>query len=111
MIATVKDQAEQLTTLMPTAARYLASSRELEIEFGPYFKSRWAIDALQMIRAGDQGWEQIESPTSAELSDVVIWEGGDVIEFPAIDQHYSIPALLRGQFGSRQWMQQLQSLR
>jgi len=60
-----------------------------------------------MIRRGEEGWEPIPSPNGAELSQVVIWEGGDVVEFPAIDQHFSIPALLRGQLGSKKWMQQL----
>lgn len=91
----------------PSAARYLPESRELEIEFGPHFKGRWAVDSLQMIRMGEQGWEPILSPSDAELSNVVLWEGGDVVEFSDIDQHYSIPALLRGQLGSKQWMKQL----
>lgn len=91
----------------PTAARYLPSSRELEIEFGAHFKGRWAIDSLQMIRRGEKGWEPLLAPSDRELSEVIIWEGGDVVEFPAIDQHYSIPALLRGQLGSKHWMQQL----
>ena len=78
--------------------------------FGFYFKGRWAVDSLQMIRRGKDGWEPVPTPTDAELPHVVIWEGGDVIEFPEIDQHYSIPGLLRGQLGSKQWMQQLSNL-
>ncbi len=97
----------QFVSFLPTAARYLPGSRELEIEFGPYFRGRWAIDSLQMIRRGEEGWEPIPSPNDTELSQVIIWEGGDVVEFPAIDQHFSIPALLRGQLGSKRWMQQL----
>lgn len=110
MVATtVQNQTKPLSIAVPTVARYLEASRELEIEFGPYFKGRWAIDALQMIRIGEHGWESVESPTHADLSEVIIWEGGDVVEFPKIDQHYSITALLRGQFGSRQWMQKLEA--
>jgi hypothetical protein len=107
MATTTTDSPVQPQTTIPTAVRYLSDSRELEIEFGPHFKGRWAIDALQMLRRGEHGWESIPAPTDAELSDVVLWGGGDVIEFPAIDQHYSIPALLRGQLGSKQWMEQL----
>lgn len=95
----------------PTTARYLTNSRELEIEFGAHFKGRWTVDSLQMIRRGAKGWEPISSPSDADLSEVVIWEGGDVVKFPALDQHYSIPALLRGQLGSKQWMQKLSSTR
>lgn len=99
-------QPEQLLHA-PTSAKYLPDSRELEIEFGPYFKGKWAIDSLQMIRYGQSGWEPIPRPSDADLLDVVLWAGGNVVEFPAIDQHYSIPALLRGQLGSKAWMQQL----
>lgn len=106
---TPQSQTQPSVTQVPTAARYLPESRELEIEFGPHFKGRWAVDSLQMLRRGEQGWEPISPPTDAELSDVTIWEGGDVIEFPAIDQHYSVSALLRGQLGSKRWMQQLLS--
>lgn len=106
-ITTSQSQAQPSVTQVPTAARYIPESRELEIEFGPYFKGRWAIDSLQMIHRGEPGWEQISPPTDAELADITIWEGGDVIEFPAIDQHYSISALLLGQLGSKRWMQQL----
>ncbi len=60
-----------------------------------------------MIRRGEHGWKPVSSPSDADLSDVIIWEGGDVIEFPTLDQHYSIPALMRGQLGSKQWMQKL----
>lgn len=91
----------------PTAVQYLPDSRELEISFGKHFKGRWAIDSLQMLRIGSNGWETLPPPTDAELSEVILWEGKDVVEFPLIDQHYSIPALLRGQLGSKQWMQQL----
>jgi hypothetical protein len=107
MTTTTTQGQVQPQMAIPTVARYLAESRELEIEFGPHFKGRWAIDSLQMLRRGEHGWEAIPSPTDEELSKVIIWGGGDVIEFPAIDQHYSIPALLRGQLGSKQWMQQL----
>jgi hypothetical protein len=109
MATTTAQSPVQLQTAIPTAVRYLPDSRELEIEFGSHFKGRWAIDALQMLRRGDHGWESIPAPTDAELSNVVLWGGGDVIEFPAIDQHYSISALLRGQLGSKQWMKQLRA--
>ncbi|MGD1864087.1 MAG: hypothetical protein ACFB0D_05995 [Phormidesmis sp.] len=109
MLAAEQVQSPQATTqgLVPTSARYLPASRELEIAFGNHFKGRWSVDSLQMLRIGEHGWEQLHQPTDAELSEVVIWAGKDVVEFPAIDQHYSIPALLRGQLGSKQWMQQI----
>lgn len=103
----ITSQAQPQILEKPTAARYLPDSRELEIEFGTHFKGRWAIDSLQMIRRGETGWEPISPPSDAELLEVIIWEGGDVVEFPTIDQHYSIPALLRGQLGSKQWMQKI----
>lgn len=101
------DQIQQQTTPTPTSVRYLADSRELEISFGKYFKGRWSVEALQMMRIGENGWESLPTPTDAELADVMLWEGGDVVEFSAIDQHYSIAALLRGQLGSKQWMEKL----
>ncbi len=109
MEITAAQSPVQPQTAIPTAVRYLPDSRELEMEFGPHFKGRWAIDALQMLRRGEHGWESIPAPSEAELSTVVLWGGGDVIEFPAIDQHYSVPALLRGQLGSKQWMEQLRA--
>lgn len=104
---TALDPAPSQVLQHPTAARYLPDSRELEIEFGPHFKGQWAVDSLQMIRRGEEGWEPILSPTDTELSNVVLWKGGDVVEFPNLDQHYSIPALLRGQLGSKKWMENL----
>ncbi|MEO0455996.1 MAG: hypothetical protein AAF152_05340 [Cyanobacteria bacterium P01_A01_bin.114] len=53
--------------------------------------------------------QSLPAPTDEKLSDVVIWEGGNVVEFSTIDQHYSIPALLRGQLGSKRWMERLSS--
>lgn len=91
----------------PTAARYLTESRELEIEFGSYFRGRWSVASLQMIRRGETGWEPLPTPSNEDLTDVLLLEGGDVVEFPTIDQHYSVPALLRGQLGSKKWMHQL----
>lgn len=110
MIAATQRQPEQDSIHpTPTSARYLAESRELEIDFGSHFKGRWAIDSLQMIRRGENGWEPVLSPSDSELASVILWEGGDVVEFPDLDQHYSIPALLRGQLGSKKWMQKLLS--
>ncbi len=60
-----------------------------------------------MVRIGENGWEALRAPTDTELSDVMLWEGGDVVKFPTIDQRYSIAALLRGQLGSKQWMEKL----
>ena len=91
----------------PTAARYLQESRELEIEFGLCFRSQWPIDSLQMLCRGEAGWQPLPRPTDEQLSEVIIWEGKDVVEFPIIDQHFSIAALLRGQLGSERWMRQL----
>ena len=76
---TARNPVQPVTSLLPTAARYLPESRELEIEFGSHFKGRWSVDSLQMIHRGRDAWEPLPTPTDAELAEVLLWESGDVV--------------------------------
>ena len=97
--------------VLPIEARFIPDSRELEIEFNNGSKYRWLVDALEMKQRTNQGWQLVPKPTDQQLDNVEIWNNGEVIEFTDIEQCFSIPGLMRGQLGSKKWMQELLSNR
>ena len=97
--------------VFPIEARFIADSRELEIEFNNSSRYRWLVDALEMKQRTDQGWQLIPKPDNQQLENVEVWNNGEVVEFINIEQCFSIPGLMRGQLGSKKWMQELLSNR
>ena len=97
--------------VLPIEARFIPGSRELEIEFNNGSRYRWLVDALEMKEKTRNGWHLISRPSEEQLAAVEIWNNGEVVEFIDIEQCFSIPGLMRGQLGSKRWMQELLSAR
>jgi hypothetical protein len=92
----------------PLKGRFIADSRELEIEFNTGSRYRWPIDTLEMKAKNSNGcWQLIPKPENQQLANIEIWNNGEVVEFADIEQCFSIPGLMCGQLGSEQWMQKL----
>lgn len=91
----------------PVEGRFIADSRELEITFNTGSKYRWPVDALEMKERTSEGWQLIPRPDNRQLENVEIWNNREVVEFVDLEQCFSIPGLMRGQLGSKQWMQAL----
>ncbi len=91
------------------AARYLPQSRELEITFNTGALYRWPVDSLQMQEKTASGWQSISPPTNEQLANVRLWPHKEVVEFTDIEQYFEVAALMRGQLGSRRWMNHLLS--
>lgn len=104
-------EAEIQVGVLPIEARFVPESRELEIEFNNGSKYRWLVDALEMKERTSDGWQLISKPSNQQLVNVEIWNNNEVVEFTDIEQCFSIPGLMRGQLGSKKWMQELLSER
>ena len=97
--------------VLPIEAKFIPGSRELEIEFNNGSRYRWLVDTLEMKERTQDGWRPIPKPSDQQLADVEIWNNGEVVEFVDIEQCFSVPGLMRGQLGSKRWMQELLSAR
>lgn len=93
--------------VIPVKGRFIPDSRELEIEFNTGSRYRWPIDALEMKAKIGEEWQPIPRPENRQLTNVEIWNNGEVVEFTDLEQCFSIPGLIRGQLGSKKWMQEL----
>ncbi|MGB3788051.1 MAG: hypothetical protein WA949_08575 [Phormidesmis sp.] len=62
----------------PIEGRFIADSRELEIEFNTGSKYRWPVDALEMKERTSQGWRPIQRPENHQLVNIEIWNNGEV---------------------------------
>ena len=93
----------------PLEACYIAQSRELEVRFNTGALYRWPVDSLQMQEKTASGWKNISPPTDEQLVNVRLWPHKEVVEFADIEQCFEISALMRGQLGSKQWMEELLS--
>ena len=91
----------------PLEARYVAESRELEIRFNTGACYRWPVDSLQMQTKTADGWVEMLALTNEQLANVRLWPHKEVVEFANIEQCFEIAALMRGQLGSKRWMQKL----
>ena len=89
----------------PVAARFLPESRELEIKFNTDMRCRWPVDSLQFIRSIDGCLSDINPrPSDEQLAEVVLWPNGEVVEFVSVEQGFEVAALMRGELGSKRWM-------
>lgn len=104
---TMTTQPDLIAGIEPVKARYLAESRALEIEFNIGSVYRWPVDSLQMRNYTESRWIDAPRPTDEQLINVEIWPHGEVVEFTDIEQCFEIAQLMRGQLGSKQWMEKL----
>lgn len=99
-----------MSDVLSISARYLVQSRELEITFNTGARYHWPIDSLQMQEKTADGWQDIPKPSDEQLANVRLWPHKEVVEFSNIEQCFEIAALMRGQLGSKRWMEKLLSL-
>lgn len=97
------------TGVEPVEACYVAQSRELEIVFNTGARYRWPVDSLEMREKTVDGWQDMPEPTDEQLAKVRLWPHKEVVEFSNIEQCFEIAALMRGQLGSKRWMERLLS--
>ncbi|MGB3767758.1 MAG: hypothetical protein WA947_14475 [Phormidesmis sp.] len=92
----------------PIAAKFLPRSRELEIEFNTGMRCRWPVDHLQFTRSVNGCLSNIDPrPTDEQLAETELWPSGEVVEFVSIEQAFEVAALMRGELGSKRWMDSL----
>ena len=81
--------------LKPTAVRYLAEVRSLEIEFENGSSYRYPVDQLNFSRWDGNAYISLEPrPTDADLETVVLWPNGEIVEFETIDQGFEVAQLI-----------------
>ena len=80
--------------LKPVAARYLALTRSLEIEFENGSSYRYPVDRLDFSRWDGTAYVPLEpKPTDTDLESVVLWPNGEIVEFENIDQGFEVAQL------------------
>jgi hypothetical protein len=95
-------------TIKATQARFIAETRQLEIVFNNGAEYRWPVDALEMLVFSNGEWSNLyPRPHDEQLKEVEIWPGGEIVEFPQINQGFEISELVRGKLGSEAWMRSL----
>lgn len=95
--ATRRGEAELLTEPLATSARFDRRSRCVVIELNKGSTLTVPVDLLQgLAEASAKDLSQIEIPSP-----------GCEIEWPTLDQQFTIRGLLAGRFGTRRWMENL----
>lgn len=95
---------------LATAARYVASSRELELTLDDGSRHLIPVDKLEMVERVDSAFAQIAPPTDEQLSDVKVWGGGSAIYWESIEQVFRVDELMDGIYGRPAWMESLSVL-
>ncbi|MEL7067774.1 MAG: DUF2442 domain-containing protein [Cyanobacteria bacterium J06581_3] len=92
---------------LATAARYIASSRELELTLDDGSRHLIPVDRLEMVDSVENDFLPIAKPSDKQLSDVKVWGGGSAIYWELIEQVFRVDELLAGVYGRRAWMESL----
>lgn len=92
---------------LATSARYIASSRELELTLDDGSRHLVPMDRLEMVESTPTVFVQIASPTDEQLSDVQVWGGGSAIYWESIEQVFRVDELMAGIYGRPAWMESL----
>jgi len=79
---------------------------QLEIIFSTGMRSQWPLKILQFAKRVN-GVLVNFYPNAEALAEVEVWPSGEVIEFPQVDQAFQVSALMRGEVGNAEWMEQL----
>lgn len=95
--ATQRGDAELLTEPLATSARFDRRSRCVVIQLNKGSTLTVPVNLLQGLAEA----------SVKDLSQIVILSPGCEIEWPALDQQFSIQGLLAGRFGTRRWMDNL----
>ncbi|MEL6261462.1 MAG: DUF2442 domain-containing protein [Cyanobacteria bacterium J06626_6] len=89
------------------SARYIVSSRELEITLDDGSRHLIPVDRLEMVESTPDAYVPIARPTDKQLSDVKVWGGGSAIYWKTIEQVFRVDELLAGIYGRPAWMESL----
>ena len=95
--ATRRGEEELLTEPLATSARFDRRSRCVVIELNKGSTLCVPVDLLQGLTGA----------SLKDLSRIEIPNPGCEIEWPALDQQFTIQGLLAGRFGTRRWMDDL----
>ncbi len=95
--ATLRGEAELQTEPLATAARFDRRTRCVIITLNKGSTLSVPVDLLQGLAEA----------TLKDLAQIEIPSPGCEIEWPTLDQQFSIQGLLAGRFGTRRWMAEL----
>jgi len=95
--ATRRGEEELRTEPLATSARFDRQSRCVVIELNKGSTLSVPVDRLQGLAGA----------SLKDLSRIEIPNPGCEIEWPALDQQFTIQGLLAGRFGTRRWMEEL----
>lgn len=80
-----------------TAVRYDARTRRVTLSMSNRSELSVPVELLQGL----------SEATPTQLKDVVVMPVGTAIEWPQLDQQFSVAGLLAGVFGTKSWMREL----
>ena len=81
--------------LKPTSVQYIADMRSLEIKFENVISYCYPVDLLNFSRWDGNAYVPLTpAPTDADLEVVVLWPGGEIIEFETISQGFEVSQLV-----------------
>lgn len=98
--ATRRGEDELRSEPLVTSARFDRKSRRVVVELNKGSTLSIPVDLLQGL----------SDASDKDLARIEILNPGCEIEWPALDQQFSILGLLAGRFGTRRWMQSLECL-
>ncbi len=92
-----RGRAIEQSPLRAVAVRYDGRSKRVVMDLANGCSFAFPAEVAQGLRGA----------TRAQLSTIMILPMGDVLYWPELDAHLSVPGLLLGVFGSRRWMQEI----
>lgn len=92
---------------LATVARYIVSSRELELTLDDGSRHLIPVDRLEMVESVENNFAPISKPTDEQLSDVKVWGGGSAVYWESIEQVFRVDELMAGVYGRPAWMESL----
>ena len=95
---------------LAVSARYLASSRELELTLDDDSRHLIPVDRLEMVESAADAYVSIAKPTDEQLGDVKVWGGGSAVYWEPIEQVFRVDELIAGVYGRPAWMESLSAL-
>ncbi|MEL6472353.1 MAG: hypothetical protein AAFQ74_21725 [Cyanobacteria bacterium J06623_4] len=92
---------------LATSARYIATSRELEITLDDGSRHLIPVDKLEMVESTPDAYVPNARPTDQLLSDVKVWGGGSAIYWEQIAQVFWVDEPLADIYGRPARMESL----
>ncbi|MBE9061237.1 DUF2442 domain-containing protein [cf. Phormidesmis sp. LEGE 11477] len=92
---------------LAVSARYISSSRELEITLDDGSRHLIPVDRLEMVESAPDAYVPIAKPSDEQLGDVKVWGGGSAIYWESIEQVFRVDELMAGIYGRPAWMKNI----